>query len=111
MKPDQIYESLLELAEKLEIEVSEQNFKPSGIRVTSGLCRVKGRWVYLMDKHKPVKSKIKLLASELARHPHEEIYLVPVLRDLLAKNKPEAVEKGTAKRIPDPDRVTDGSDD
>ena len=94
MKPEQIYASLRELAEKLEIEVSEQNFKPSGIRVTSGLCRIKGRSVYLMDKHKPVKKKIKLLAAELARHPHEDIFIVPVLRDLLAKYKPETIEEG-----------------
>ena len=103
MKPEQIYESLLELAEKLDIAVSEQNFKPSGIRVTSGLCRIKGRWVYLMDKHKPVKRKVKLLASELARHPHDHIYLVPVLRDLLTKYQPAASVEGkpTARRAPD----------
>ena len=94
MKPDQIYQSLLELAEKLDIEVSEQNFKPSGIRVTSGLCRIKGKTVYIMDKHKPVNSKVKLLATELARQPHEDIFIVPVLRDLLAKYKPETPEEG-----------------
>jgi hypothetical protein len=110
MKPDQIYESLLELAEKLDIEVSEQNFKPSGIRVTSGLCRIKGRWVYLMDKHKPVKSKVKLLAAELARHPHEDIYLVPVLRDLLAKYKPTAAEEGSHRQVPVQETPEDGSE-
>lgn len=105
MKPDQIYESLLELAEKLEIEVSEQNFKPSGIRVTSGLCRIKGRTVYIMDKHKPVKNKVKLLATELARHPHEDIFIVPVLRDLLAKYKPVASEEGHQDQDPPPDEI------
>ena len=94
MKPDQIYQSLLELAEKLDIEVSEQNFKPSGIRVTSGLCRIKGKTVYIMDKHKPLKSKVKLLAAELARQPHEDIFIVPVLRDLLAEYKPQKSEAG-----------------
>ena len=108
MKPDQIYESLLELAEKLGIEVSEQNFKPSGIRVASGLCRVKGRWVYMIDKHKPVKKKVKLLAAELARHPHEDIYLVPVLRELLAKYRPAGTEKGKPSPHRDPAVVPDG---
>ena len=108
MKPDQIYQSLLELAEKLDIEVSEQNFKPSGIRVTSGLCRIKGKTVYIMDKHKPLKSKVKLLATELARHPHEDIFIVPVLRNLLAKYQPESPQEGNPAQPFD--QIT-GSDD
>jgi hypothetical protein len=56
-----------------------------------------------MDKHKPVKRKVKLLASELARHPHDHIYLVPVLRDLLKKYQPAAPVEGesTARRASD----------
>ena len=111
MKPDQIYQSLLELAEKLDIEVSEQNFKPSGIRVTSGLCRIKGKTVYIMDKHKPLKSKVKLLASELARQPYEDIFIVPVLRNLLDKYQPESSLEGNPAPPSDQAAGQDESDD
>ena len=105
MKSDQIYEALCELAEKLQIEVSEQNFRTSGIRVSSGLCQVKGKTVYMMDKHKSISRKVHLLAEELAKHPHEDIYVVPMVRDLLAKyDKME-----TRKRASDHDPVPDHS--
>ena len=97
MNSEQIYQALCELAEKLDIEVSEQNFRASGISVDSGLCRVKGKTFFMMDKHKPVKRKVKLLAAELARHPHEDVYVVPQIRELLAKHGPARAGKGTAK--------------
>ena len=85
MKPEQIYQELKDLAEKLEITVSEQNFRTTGIKVKSGACRVKGRNLYIMDKHKSVHKKIKLLASHLAQIPHENVFIVPAVRDLLEK--------------------------
>ena len=96
MKSDQIYQALCDLAEKLGIEVSEQNFRVSGIRVSSGLCQIKGKTVYLMDKHKAISRKVTLLAEELSRHPHEDIFIVPVVRELLAKYAPKEVEAGEA---------------
>lgn len=104
MKPDQMYHALCELAEKLDIEVSEQNFQASGIKANSGLCRIKGKAFYLMDKHKPIKRKIKLLAAELARQPLEDIYIVPAVRELLSKYRPAAVEKGMPAQNQDADQ-------
>lgn len=101
MKSDQIYQALCELAEKLEIEVSEQNFRTSGIRVTSGLCQIKGKTVYIMDKHKSIRHKVDLLATELARQPHEDIFIVPVVRDLLAKYEPADADKGAGDQTQD----------
>ncbi len=97
MKSDQIYQALCELAEKLGIEVSEQNFRVSGIRVSSGLCQIKGNTVYMIDKHKPISRKVTLLAQELSRHPHEDFFVVPVVRDLLAKYAPDDTEEGDSE--------------
>ena len=86
MKPEQIYQELKDLAEKLEIAVTEQNFRTTGIKVKSGACKVKGRNLFIMDKHKSVHKKIKLLASHLAQLPHEDVFIVPAIRDLLEKH-------------------------
>ena len=69
----------------MQITVSEQNLKVSGIKVRSGLCTVKGEKLFVMDKHKSVHKKIKILAAQLAQQPHEDIYIIPAVRELLEK--------------------------
>jgi hypothetical protein len=85
MKPEQIYQELKDLAEKLEISVSEQNLRTTGIKVKSGLCKVKGQDLFIMDKHKSIHKKIDILASQLAKFPHEDLYVMPAIRELLEK--------------------------
>lgn len=83
MSPEQIYQEMKDLAEKLGITVSEQNLRKTGIHVNSGLCKVRGKLVFVMDKHESVREKTILLASSLSRMPHEDIYLVPAVRQVL----------------------------
>jgi hypothetical protein len=93
MKPEQLYQELLDLAEKLSVTVSEQNLRTAGIKVKSGLCRVRGSDMFIMDKHKSVHRKIRILATQLATMPHENVYVVPAVREVLnkhsARSKPE----------------------
>ena len=69
----------------MQIMVSEQNLKVSGIKVRSGLCTVKGQKLFVMDKNKTLHKKIKILATQLAMLPHEEMYIIPAIRELLEK--------------------------
>jgi len=85
MKPDHLYQELKDLAERMHITVSEQNLKASGIKVQSGLCRVKGQNMFIMDKHKSVHKKIRILAGQLATMSHEDMYIIPAVRELLDK--------------------------
>ena len=85
MKPEQIYQELKDLAEKLAVTVTEQNLRTAGIKVKSGLCKVKGKDLFVMDKHKSIHKKINILAAQLARMPHEDVYLIPAVRELLNK--------------------------
>ena len=87
MKPEHIYEELKDLAEKLSITVSEQNFRNTGIKVKSGLCKVRGTNMLIVDKHKSIHKKIKILASVLADIPHENVFIVPAIRELLEKHR------------------------
>jgi len=85
MKPDQLYQALKDLADKLQITVSEQNLKIAGVKVKSGLCKVKGKSIYVMDKHKSLHRKNVLLARCLNTMALEDIYVVPAVRDFLTK--------------------------
>ena len=85
MKPEQIYQELKDLAEKLAVTVSEQNLRTDGIKVKSGLCTVNGKKVVIMDKHKSIHKKIKILAAQLANMPNEDIYLIPAIREMIDK--------------------------
>ena len=85
MKPEQLYQELVNLAERLQITVSEQNLKTSGFKVKSGFCKVRGQDMFVMDKHKPISEKIHILAKQLANIPHEDLYIMPAVRELLEK--------------------------
>ncbi|MEA1949466.1 MAG: hypothetical protein U9N83_19480 [Thermodesulfobacteriota bacterium] len=93
MKPEQTYQDLKELAEKLYVTVSEQNLRSTGIKVKSGFCKVKGKNILIMDKLLPFQDKNEILAAWLSKLPHENIFIVPALREFLDKysksNDPE----------------------
>lgn len=100
MKPEELYQHLKDLAEKLGISVREQNLRHAGLRVRSGFCMVKGRPMYIMSKHLNIHRKNEKLADCLNRFPHEGIYLVPAVREFLQCHGPA----GGA-----PDQKTDGA--
>ena len=84
MKPEQIYQELKDLVEKLGINVSEQNLRKTGISVKSGICKVKGKQIFIIDKHKSIHKKNVILTSFLKEMPHEDIYVVPAIRELIS---------------------------
>lgn len=86
MKQEQIYLELKLIAEKLGLIVAEKSFRNLGIIVRSGFCRVKNENKFIMDKHKPLPQKIAILAAELNRYDLENIYIVPVIREILEEH-------------------------
>jgi len=91
MKSEQKYQLLKELAEKLDIHVSENKLNSTGIniRIKSGLCKIKNRKLFILDKNQSVKDKIDLLAHCLSKIPNDNIYIVPAVREILEKKKKE----------------------
>jgi hypothetical protein len=85
MKPEQLYHDLKELAERLGVSVLEHNFRKTGIKVKSGLCTVKGKKIFIMNKHKSINDKNEILLSCIRKMPHEDIYIVPYLREMLKR--------------------------
>ena len=72
MKPDQIYQDLKDLAEKLDVTVSEQSFRASGFPVRSGACLIKGKMHCIIDRNIGLQGKIKVLAKNLVNLAHEK---------------------------------------
>jgi hypothetical protein len=92
MKPEQLYQELKGVAEKLGLVVSEQNFRNTGIHVRSGYCRVMGELQCIIDKHVKLNLKIEALAECLSQMPLESIYIVPTVRDFLDSFKPQTIK-------------------
>jgi hypothetical protein len=85
MKADRLYQELKDLAEKLKIEVTEQNFRATRVNAVSGLCKVKGKSLFLIDKHKSLSKRIQILSEFLGQMPCSDIYMLPAVREHLAK--------------------------
>ena len=83
MKPDQIFNELKLLADKLNVTVLEENFRKTGIKVKSGSCIIKNNKYCIIDKHLRTAKKIDVLAESLSQEPHENFYLLPAVRDLI----------------------------
>ena len=92
MKPEQLYQELTNLAEKLQVTVSEQSFKATGIPVKSGFCRIKGEMHCILDRKISLVKKNMVLAEVLADLPHETVYIVPTVRDFLQKQSKKKVQ-------------------
>jgi hypothetical protein len=92
MKTNQIYQHLVDLAEKLGVDVSEQNLKISGFPVKSGICTVEGEKRIILDKHKSKDDQIDVLIECLQEFSLDDIYVIPAIRDLIKirKKKNEA---------------------
>lgn len=91
MKQEQIYQELKNVASKLGLNVAEKSFRNLGITIHSGFCRLKNEKKFLMDLHKPLPQKIALLATELGRYDLEQIYIMPIIREVIdeyVQNKP-----------------------
>ena len=87
MKPEQLYQELKDLAEKLNVTVSEQSFKAAGIPVKSGFCLIKGDMHCIIDRSISQLKKNQVLAQALVDLPHENLYLVPAVREFLQKQR------------------------
>lgn len=83
MRPEQLYQELKALADKMNLRVLEQNFRTTGIRVRSGCCKIKGMDYCIVDKHLKINQKTEILAECLSQMPLESVYIVPAVREYL----------------------------
>ena len=78
-----ILSQLEELAEKLGIEVRHENVSVEESAGTGGLCRIKGKYVLIVHSHATSKEKIQVMTAALKMFDLGDIYVKPVIRELL----------------------------
>jgi hypothetical protein len=98
LKPDKLYQELKDLAEKLGIVVSEQNFRNTGIHVNSGYCKVKDTDHCIINKHLKLEQKVEILGECLSLFPHESVFTVPAVRKFLESFKPLGSNDAVAEK-------------
>ncbi|MDM8556658.1 hypothetical protein QUF75_18185 [Desulfococcaceae bacterium HSG7] len=87
MKPEELYIHLKELSEKLGVTVAEHSFRQTGIKAKSGLCKIKGEQMFIVNKHLSVYQKNNQLLACLKKMPYKNIYVLPAIRERLEKGK------------------------
>jgi hypothetical protein len=78
-----LLKQLEELAERLSIAVRYENITGKDSPGSGGLCRIQGRYVLIVDSRAALSEKIRVVAKALRQFDFSEIYVKPVLRDLL----------------------------
>jgi hypothetical protein len=80
---DSLLQSLVDLAEKLSVRVIFKNLKDDEFVIRSGKCSIKGDTIIIIDSRVSLEEKIKTLCQELKKFNLDNIFISPVLRDIL----------------------------
>jgi hypothetical protein len=78
-----------ELAEKLGINVRYENVNIEETSRTGGLCRIKGEFVLIIHSRATIKEKIAVMKKALRQFDFTDIYVRPVIRQLLEESEEE----------------------
>jgi hypothetical protein len=76
---------LEDLAGKLEIEIRYGNIGLEDSRRRGGLCRVQGKYFLIMHSRLTVKEKIGVIIRTMKGFEMGNVYVIPVIRELLDK--------------------------
>ena len=74
-----------ELAGKLGIEIRYGNIPGDESQRTGGLCKIKGQYVLIMHSRLTAKEKIGVIIKTLKGFEMGDVYVIPVIRELLDK--------------------------
>jgi hypothetical protein len=94
MKPEQIYQGLKDLADRLGIVVSEKKLSTESLKVKSGLCKIRGQFVMILDKQLSIYNKNTILATCLSDMPLDAIFVIPAVREFLARHRKTVLSEG-----------------
>jgi hypothetical protein len=81
-----LLDQLEELAGKLGIEIRYGNIGVEDSRHMGGLCRVQGKYLLIMHSRLTVKEKIGVIIKTLKGFEIGDVYVKPVIRELLDKS-------------------------
>lgn len=85
------------IAAGLNIEVRYESLADEDLSIQSGRCRVLSRHLILIDSNQPLRERVRLLAREISRWNLEDLYILPQVRDFIARQL-EGREKNRPQR-------------
>jgi len=71
------------VARGLGVEVRYEHLKKEGSFSPGGLCRLKGRYLLILNSKAAVRDKVEALAAALNRFDLTQLYLKPGVREFL----------------------------
>lgn len=86
---EQLLEELLRLAGHLGIEVRREHLGDAEAPAESGLVRLKGKNILLLDTRLAPREAVEAVARVLARFPLDDVYVKPAVRLLLGARDEE----------------------
>ena len=92
MNEEVLLNQLEELAEKLGILVRDENINIEETSSTGGLCRIEGKYVLILNSRVTVKEKNQVMIKALQQFDLSEIYIKPVIRELLEGHENDSRE-------------------
>ncbi|OGP51826.1 MAG: hypothetical protein A2Y79_01285 [Deltaproteobacteria bacterium RBG_13_43_22] len=87
MKVELLLNELEELAGKLGISVRYESVNVEESPGSGGLCRLKGEYVLIVHLQATVQEKIRIITEALRSFPIHDVYVKPVIRELLEGSK------------------------
>ena len=79
MESEKTYQYLEDLAEKIGISIRYEDLSGE-LTARSGLFKIKGRYLYIMDTSRDLTKRIELLSQCLSQMNLEGIYIIPAIK-------------------------------
>ena len=86
MNEEVLLNQLEELAEKLGILVRDENINIEESSSSGGLCRIEEEYVLILNSKATVKEKNQVMINALQQFDLSDIYIKPVIRELLEEH-------------------------
>ena len=85
MDENSILDQLEELIERFGVQIRHEAIKQDedSVHVIGGLCLLKGEYVLIINSKAAIRDQIWTLGIALKQFDHDQIYIRPVLRELL----------------------------
>lgn len=93
MNEELILEHLERIARSKSIIIRYERLEDGELVIRSGSCRVKGNEYIIVDSRLALKERIEIIARELRKKNLEDIYMLPLIREIIDKQEPIG-EKG-----------------
>lgn len=83
MDDSTLLNQLEELAHRLTIEIRYVTVRQEDFWAVGGLCRIKDKYIIIVNKKSTVKDKIHTLTRAIKRFDLSQVYVRPALREFL----------------------------